>query len=123
MDDGYDLAALAALEAKATKGPWEPGTVLTDIMYGPEDGRRGCQDAAFRIHASTEDKAFVAAARNALPAMIADLREAGALLEAMEWFCVRAWVHICPCCKLNKDDGHASDCRLDAWLKRMGRTG
>lgn len=153
----YDLDALAALEEKATSGDWQwgitkSGREIITTTHREENrfaeggyicptvfeadvhhvGYGGCDvSLEFREEA---DKDLICAARNALPAMIRDLREAGEVLREVEWSLTDTYGFHCPWCfgyrpgesvamQYRKSLGHTPDCRLDALLKRIGRAG
>lgn len=125
MAGELDLDALAALEQAATPGPWDYETELlspdVDITgfhwrpyghtYSPEWGGDSPQAAA--------DGALIAAARNALPRLLA-LARAGERLEAL-WrkhggsLDAEAQDWLCPeCCAVEPD--HTATCPLAAAL-------
>ncbi len=113
MTDALDLDSLAALEKAATPGPWDYETELlspdVDIngfhwrpyghTYSPEWGGDSPQAAA--------DGALIAAARNALPRLLA-LARAGerlaAAVEATQWMA-----------NPNEDDGRPGPCPECGW--------
>lgn len=78
MTEKLDLDALEALANAATEGPWE-----ADKMGELVDAR-GVHIVRQEAYANTVtacDAEFIAAARTAVPALIAELREAHATLE------------------------------------------
>lgn len=87
-----ELAAIEARAAAATPGPWRPGPRTGDVGGGfvyRGDERSGRQVArtmsVLRGHA---DAAFIAAARTAVPALIAEVRRQRDLLQRVkegEW--------------------------------------
>jgi len=83
-----DLAALRALEAAATPGPWE---VLGDHLVWPSEKGPAANDPILAVvseaHDAAETARFIAAMRNALPALLDAAEEA-------DWERVghRAWV-------------------------------
>lgn len=122
----YNLDALAALGERATKGKLrfgdgsciEPDGDDTDYHI-PSKSSMGVY--VFRFP-SKEDAELFGQARNALPSLIRDLREAGELLREVEWVHVDG-VTFCPSCLNDEYEAHAPDCKLDALLKRIGRSG
>ena len=123
MAGELDLDALAALEKAATPGPWEfydrcgKGPEATDSHIGYEvEGPPQPMRGQFERGA---DAVFVAAARNALPRLLA-LARAGERLaalwrkhgwsldaEAQDWLCPE-------CCAVEPD--HTATCPLAAAL-------
>src|SRR5580700_3317368 len=85
---GVDLVALATLEREATRAPWETeGNGLETAVVAP-DGAKGlphydedeavpiCVDCCDENEArNPADMDLIVAARNALPALIAELRD------------------------------------------------
>ncbi len=105
-----DLDALDALAAAATPGPWEvefdgtePAAVYAD------DGGIGtayiCRDLAQGVSYGEADAAFIAAAREAVPALTARVRE----LEAGDTFLRLAQV-----AAAERDEARAENARLRA---------
>ena len=83
-----ELDALEALAAAATPGPWEAGTAMCCPDMGWVDGpnRRVCPvlEPAKRTHTlDANDAEFIAGAREAVPALIAALREARARVDEL----------------------------------------
>jgi len=88
-----DLAALARLEAKATKGPWRLGTKNVwndDLLLRVADTERGRMNAgAYKLRGSDSeqleqaDAELIAAMRNALPSLIQQAQEAARLKELL----------------------------------------
>ena len=95
--DAAALAALAARAEAATPGPWEvcghtDGLAITaDVLADPCDepvAELGVVDAAERVSAVLHARAwanghFIAAARTDVPALLATLAHAHALLDAL----------------------------------------
>lgn len=78
---GLDLDALEELERAATPGPWEAERDVYDgdVWYVEPDG----QPVLIARRPSDTDGALIAAARNALPDLIAAARERDALRELL----------------------------------------
>lgn len=84
MADGLDLDAIEATLARATPGPWRVesnglwgGPNFYDEVMTP--GRVDCSDYCYGgvsvVEISLEDQALIIAARNALPALVAAVRD------------------------------------------------
>lgn len=120
MTSTYDLDHLAALEAAATGGTWAAMTNGTIKMIYGINGERVCKT----IDNNAPDAHFIAAARNALPAMIADLKDMREMLRDVEFVPMYGesspmdWP-TCPWCMETESAGHAPDCKLDALKKRL----
>lgn len=77
-----NLDEIERLEAQATPGPWQASTSEGDVFVN------GADMSSFVCHLGTEapdgmaDAAFIAAARNALPALLRVARAALDLVEA-----------------------------------------
>lgn len=79
-----ELAELERLADAATPGPWEANSdhhnnVYVDAMNQGELGLK-VQLLDLNMQGNEEDAAFIAASRTAIPALLADLREARASL-------------------------------------------
>lgn len=99
-----ELDALAELEAKATKGPWLSALVSVEV----DDGH----GSVFLNH--THDARFCLAARNAVPELIRELREARVEVERLKGL-VKLVEHgnhdnreagSCPWCGADKGEPH-----------------
>jgi hypothetical protein len=94
MTPPIDLEALKKLEAEATKGPWCEHPNGTSVWSGEHYDAEGSQHIANMmqtrkgLHLVDEQVvincAFIAAARNALPALIAELEEKRKEVERLE---------------------------------------
>lgn len=71
------LDELQRLEAEATEGPWRPtrGTTVSYVC-GAKGSGTGQLAKLYLGGCGKEDAAFIAAARNALPALLDELRSA-----------------------------------------------
>jgi len=81
--DGIDLDALAKLDQAATDGPWEASDIYG--LVRPSQIDRWTQNDA-RTAADNQRHAdihLIAQARNALPALIAAVRERDALVDGL----------------------------------------
>jgi hypothetical protein len=78
-----EIRALARLEKAATKGPWPEGGTYFRLRSATVIQRVVSMSAA--------DAAFIPAARNALPALLAELREV--MVRSHEWPCVCKHTH------------------------------
>lgn len=83
-----ELDHLRALCDAATPGPWEDGTAMCCPDMGWVDGPKGkgticpVYEAAKRTHTlDSNDAAFIAAARTALPALIEEVKRLRGLLR------------------------------------------
>lgn len=75
-----ELARLEGLAGKATPGPWaEMNSGVFPMVYGP-NGERVC-----RTVDKAEDSVYIAAACNAAPALVAEVRRLRDRVEALEW--------------------------------------
>jgi len=87
---GLDLESLKALAEKATPGPWnsarDPGASewFVDRMVASDDGEDEYEQIARRVKTSA-DAAFIAAAREAVPSLIAEIERlrGGAVPDAV----------------------------------------
>jgi len=101
MTTKYD--ALEALEGKATKGPWRADFKMIGLVR-TEDGAEITKGKRITSLVQLESNAqFIAAARNAVPTLIADVK---ALAEALD----------------NRLD-IAEECAFDEWLNRTTPSG
>lgn len=90
------LAEIQAREAAATEGPWEPYPSYGPTFYGYLRGEylQGVGDINFGVGEQAEaDLAFVLAAREDVPALLARIAE----LEAERRYAGRLEAEICQC--------------------------
>lgn len=126
-----DLDELERLANAATPGPWiEDYTdhrIPYPFIHGPlskPKGQLGVQLVVANLPISgreIHDMAFIAAARTAVPQLVARVRELEALLRKAEWtenpHGYGGW---CLWCLGNPDDGHHPAC---PWQAAMGTGG
>lgn len=89
-DGVTDLNALEALCERATKGPWT--FVPWHIAEGPSEVRAGAGWLLCGLP-SDDDAAFIAASREAIPALVAEVRRLREALVEAESFIMLAVPH------------------------------
>lgn len=109
MSTPLDLNALQAICDAATPGPWRAGSVEREKVFCPHDGigpeRVVATVNPYFPEAHIPDAALIAMAREAMPALIAELREARASLEKLPHHCggeacqrrSRGGIRLCDC--------------------------
>lgn len=115
----YDLDELERLEKAATPGEW----AFTGFDHNAQPQIHGTHNlvavvAHEGVRTNTEtqaDAALITATRNALPAMIRDLRAMRAMLKRLEWGGDEI-EDTCPACRRWRGKGHAPGCELAALL-------
>lgn len=124
---------IRALADAATPGPWEPGT-----WYGTDDGGwaaigphhvgsedehlpHGCEPDCDHHEQAKADARFIAAAREAVPALLAEVERLTSLIRDVEWS-AGSGGGACPVCPGNCNRGHAPDCTIFAVTGSIGNS-
>jgi hypothetical protein len=111
------LKEIAARVQAASPGPWEADAISPDA-----EGKfiQGPTPVGYEREYLPADADFMAHAREDVPDLVADLSEARAELERLEWVDPESeGTRYCLRCLQNEHFGHATDCQL---ARVLGRT-
>ena len=112
------LAAIEERAAAATEPPWDYEQIYGHsicpfrLVYEYEGER-----LTIAINLDREDAEFIAAARDDVPALVAEVRKLRGLLGELQWIHFHGHEQFCPVCNASaENETHGPNCRLAAAL-------